>query len=116
MAVEESLKTALGSLGGVHALVKPTKSATPAIVYQRVSRTTNYDHEGNPLMYRDRYQITCLATSYKAMRTLREGVEAALGGNTTNFVLCMPLEGGRPDDLDDGIRISSRDYYIWSKP
>lgn len=118
MAVEETLVSVLSSLGGIYALRKPPEKALPAIVYQRVSRHTHYSHDGTPLMHRDRYQINCLGATYKAMRTLREGVEDALGANVTNFVLSLPLgfEASLPDDLDSDIRASTRDYYIWSQP
>jgi len=118
MAVEETLKTVLGGLGGVHALAKPDNAALPAIVYRRVSRFIYYSHDGTPLMYRDRYQFNCMGKTYKSMRTLRDGLDTALGANQTNFALCLPegQDTGIPDDLEGKLRITARDYYIWSRP
>lgn len=117
--VELSLKTALASVGAtVYALQKPLDANYPAVVYTRVNRITHFGHEGEISLYEDHYQLASMAETYAAMRALDEAVAAALTANTQHFVLAVPTGTpfAPPDNRDEKVRMTTRDFNIWSRP
>lgn len=119
--VETTLKTLLASASGspaVYALVKPVEGTFPCFVYTRINRRTHISQSGDVLMYEDHYQIASLAETYQAMRALDGAAETLLTANTSGWVLSVPTGSplAPPDNREEKVRMTTRDYIIWSRP
>lgn len=88
MSVESDLYTLLKDDAAVAALVSnrifpllmPQNPAFPAITYHRVSGPRVHSHGGPSGLASPRFQVSCWAKSYAAVRDLAEKVRLALDG------------------------------------
>lgn len=83
---EESLKARLGAVSGVTDLVStrvypvklPQGPTLPAVTYQRISTIKESAMGNDAGISRTRFQVTCWAETYSALKGVSEAVRAAL--------------------------------------
>ena len=81
------------------------------IRFQRVSAHEFMSHSGRSNLHRDRFQVTCVARTNAALRSLVALMETALYCNNIDFKLAYPLEGAR--EVNEGALTYSKDFYIF---
>ncbi len=85
MAIEEDLGTYLETNvtlvnGRVHAMKLPQGAPLPALVFLRVSGVPLHSHSGYSHFTTARFQVSCWAQTFKAVRELAAQVRAELDG------------------------------------
>ena len=64
-----------GSAARIYPLVIPQTAALPALAYQKISSPKEQSHSGSSHLCRSRFQFTCVATDYAAVKSLATAVK-----------------------------------------
>ncbi len=112
-----TLKTVLETTGKPVYYEKLPVNSSPGtqwIRFQRISAHEYASHSGRSDLHRDRFQVTCIATTHALLIALVALMETALYYNQTDFKLAYPLEGSR--EINDGAETYMKDFYVFYTP
>ena len=112
-----TLKTVLETTGKpvfYERLPVNSSPGTQWIRFQRISAHEFPNMTGRSNLHRDRFQVTCAATTHALLVALVALMETALYFNGIDFQVAYPLEGAR--EVNDGMETYMKDFYIWYSP
>ena len=79
--LSSQMSSALGTR--IYPMVAPQKTATPYVVYTKISAGKEYSHAGGASLSRDRVQISVFSTGYLAAKTVVGNIVTAMEGAAT---------------------------------
>lgn len=112
LTVKSTLETATGLKAYV--LQKPSDSINSCVVFQVISERKYIHMTGKADVKTARVQITSIAPSYSALKTIVTNVENAFVGTTSGWLVSIPLETNIYSK-EDGLYFNVSEYYIHYK-
>jgi hypothetical protein len=113
MGISSDIKSVLETTG--HSVYYQGETETfimPCIMLRKISPYNYLSHSGKTGLKRDRFQITCIASTMAVLEDLINDVESVLILNRVDFSLCFPTETGNSGYDKNGF-YSSRDYFVF---
>jgi hypothetical protein len=110
-----TLNLVLSSISGsptVVALEKPL-AVTDCIVYSLISSVPTYSVDGSILVYKDRVQVDCWASTMVNCINLRDSVMDKLAFNNVDFTVSYLDSGRFYIDIETNLFRYSMDFFIW---
>ena len=100
--IEEEFVTLLADLAPIYPAYLPERAARPAIVYRRISTTSDLNHDGPIDLIEARFQFSAHAETHPAAldlaRSIRSRIHGRRGGVTSGGIVLVKVE----NELDLG--------------